>query len=134
MKGKIFSPKHRDAIKKARAHQVIPMIDTILERTIQNELDKLGIHYQTHKMFNLGGLLHPVDIFIPPNTCVECDGEYWHIRLVGRGSIPPLYKDFLIDSRLEAMNFRIIRLQEDDILNNLDWCVKQIRHAIDWYK
>lgn len=129
MKGKTFSTIHKERIKEARSRQTIPVRDTSIEKTIQNELMKMGIKFETHKMFRIRNFIHPVDIFVKPNICIECDGEYWHTRLVAHGTTPIL-RDNIIDLELERLGMNVIRLWEYDIKNHLNWCIQRIYRII----
>ena len=131
-KKNLYGRRHTDETKHklslARANQVIPMKDTVIEKTIQNGLIERRIQFKKHKRFRIRNFIHPVDIFIEPNICIECDGDYWHSLLVGpeyRNYIP-IQRDFIIDMELEKQGMKVIRFWEYDINNNLDWCMKLI--------
>ncbi len=53
--------------------------NTSIEIKIQNELKKRNIEFETQK-----AIIGIPDIFIKPNLCVFCDGDYWHNRLISK--------------------------------------------------
>lgn len=91
---------------------------TTIELTIARMLTDLKIDYV--EQYSIGRYV--VDYLIPSQKLIiECDGSYWH-------SIPKVKKrDSLKDEYFTHRNFRVLRLPETDIKNNLAWCKEQIK-------
>lgn len=130
-KNRVFSIEHRKKLSLARAKQQIPIKDSSIEKTIQDLLNQLGVKFVKHKPIQIRNFNHPIDIFIEPNICIECDGDYWHTRLLSSdNNFIPIHRNFIIDSELELKGMKIIRLWEYDIKNNLEWCRKLLINQI----
>ncbi len=129
--GRKMTDEQIGKLRLARAKQILPVKDTSIEKTIQNELTKEGIQFEPHWRFWIRGFSHAVDIFIKPNIVVECDGERWHSRLIPNNNnnckMSPLHRDYLIDAELERRGIVVIRLWGHDIKDNLPWCMQLIR-------
>jgi very-short-patch-repair endonuclease len=132
--GHTLGQKRSEATKQknrlARAKQVFPFRDSTSETIIQNKLSELGINFRKHKSFKIRKSFHSVDLFISPNVCIECDGEYFHTRVAHPDNYSPLHRDYIIDYELEKQGMNVIRLRKYDIDNNLNWCISQIKKAI----
>ena len=106
-----LSEETKEKIRKARMRQVLPVKDTSIEVKVQNWLTRAGIGYEKHKMFQAGGKLHRVDLFLPDlNLAIECDGEYWHSR-----SFQKEFDKYFMRKLAEECHVGMIRLQEDTI-------------------
>lgn len=127
---KISEEEYRAYFRERRSKQVLPVKDTSIEVKIQNGLRERGIPFNKHKTFFIRDFIHPVDIFVEPNICIECDGEYFHSRLIYKGRTwIPLQRDLIIDHELEQKGMKVIRLSEWDINNNYEWCLDFIQRA-----
>lgn len=106
--------------------------NTLIELRVQNELTKKGILYIKSKPIKLGESLHRVDIFIPPNICIEIDGDYWHSRIINKtnGTLN-IKRDYIINCQLENMGYKLLRFWEYDVNTNLQWVMNQISNVID---
>ena len=115
----------------AQARRAIHFKDSSIERIIHHELTQIGIQFEKQKCFRIRHFNHMVDFFIPPNICIECDGDWHHTRLftLNRNDLR-IRRDFIIDAELERKGMKVIRLWEYDIKNNLDWCVKLITTSL----
>lgn len=119
-KGKTFKELYGDRtegikakIRKARMNQKFPKKSTSIELKIQSLLELLHIPYQTHKA--VMGITQP-DFFIEPNTCIYCDGDYWH-------NLPEvIQRDKKINDVLKFGGYKVIRLWEHQIklMNSYD--------------
>lgn len=108
--GKKRSEEAKAKIKKARATQVLPVKDTIIEVKIQNFLKQLGIEYFTHKYMKEIEHGYQCDVLIPSmNMVIECDGDYWHKYPIGTGI------DHTRTSELLEKGFKVLRLWEQEI-------------------
>lgn len=94
---------------------------TSIERKIQRELSRCGIHYVVHP--HIGPYVP--DIYLPQyRVVIECDGDYWH-SLAGRRE-----HDDRRDRWFAAHGFRTFRLAEYAINRSPDGCVELIRKAL----
>lgn len=126
--GKKHTIETRRLLSKIHSTIIPPKSNTSIEKAIKNELTKLGVFFKPHKSFKITDFYHQVDIFIPPNICIECDGDYWHSRIIHKlQPFSPIHRGYLIDSILEKRDMRVIRLWEYDIKNNLNWCINLIK-------
>lgn len=116
------SPSKESRMKMSEAHSKIitPKHDTSIEIKVQNALIDLNIPFKKHKVFKVGEKFHQVDVFIQPDICIECDGDYYHSLLCN------INRDYKIDYELEKQGMKVIRLWEYDIKKNLDWCISLI--------
>lgn len=114
--GKVLSQITRYKIKKKRLHQIFPTKDTSIEKKMQNALEIKGIVFEKHKP-----ITGQPDIFIEPNICIFCDGDYWHNR--------DDYKkrDIIVNDILTKEGYIILRFWEHQINNDIHNCVKTIQ-------
>lgn len=90
---------------------------TSIERAIDALLDEMGIPHEAQKP--IGKYL--CDFFVPRRRLViECDGEYWH------GNFERIHRDVVKDAWLKSKGYRVLRLPEQKIVNDLDWCRARI--------
>ena len=65
-------------------------------------------------------MAYSIDFFIPPNCAIEVDGEYWH-------SLPKVEKaDKRKERTIRLLGFRLFRLKEHDIRQNVKQCVEGV--------
>ena len=112
----------RNKIKEARAKQIFPIKDTLIEVKIQNFLKQLGIEFFTHQRMNIKHS-YQCDILIPSkNLVIECDGDYWHNYPTGTDI------DHIRTSELLKSGFRVLRLWEFEIKDmELNYFKEKIR-------
>jgi len=91
---------------------------TNIEKKIKELLDSNNIKYTFQHPIR-GGLI--LDYAVG-RLAIECDGSHWHKEGNKRDRI----KDFI----LKKLGWRILRLKEDEILNNTEECIKKIQEAI----
>lgn len=117
----IWSEQSKEIIRKARAKTILPLKDTDIEIILQNKLTSLGIPFKKHKMICLkGSFYHQVDIFIPPNICIEADGDYWH-------SLPTnVERDIIVNSNLMKMGYIVLRFKGSEIKSNINYVINTI--------
>lgn len=128
--GKHFSEEHKAKLKKARALQIVPMIDTKIEIKIQDYLKKLQIGFFTHYYCLEITHAYQCDIFIPVQRnrsrfisqpiIIECDGDWWHGESIkypipNKMQLEQQEEDNIRTQELEVKGFRVIRLWEKDI-------------------
>jgi len=114
-KRKVVTERTRNNMRIARSKQVIPFKDTSIEVLVQTELKRLQIPFQTHK-----SILGQPDIFIEPNICIFCDGDYWHNlpHVKARGEV--------VTRGLKAQGYTVLRFWEHEINQNLQSCISSI--------
>lgn len=80
--------------------------DTDIELILEEWLKQYNIPYEKQKpLLNIT----IVDFFIPPNTCIYADGDYWH-------SFPKVrQRDGFIYKTLRQNNYNVIRLTGSQI-------------------
>jgi DNA mismatch endonuclease (patch repair protein) len=132
--GKHHSEETKDLIRRKRVDQVFPRV-TSIEKTLQDVLARQGLIFSTHK--NIAG---QPDIFIEPNICVFCDGDYWHAHPVkykpddyiirGQTAREIWAKDHNVTRVLESQGYTVLRFWERDINRDLNSCIWAIRHEI----
>ena len=128
------NPDIMKRIKIARAKQILPKKDTLIEIKIQNFLSLLHIEFITHKYMSEITHSYQCDILIPKQrlinqkTIIECDGCYWHgckicvKKDLNKHQRSKKYRDNIRTKELKEKGFRVIRLWEYKIkymkLNN----------------
>lgn len=113
----------------------IKYTDTGIELKLQKALVKKGIIFETQK--NIIG--HP-DIFIHPNICIFCDGDYWHANpdiyqpqdVIRKGlkAIRVWRKDLRTEKRLIARGYIVLRFWEWEINGQIEQCIQAIEQTI----
>ena len=94
---------------------------TGIERAVAALLDSLKITYMAQHP--LGRFL--CDFYIPSaNLVLEADGSYWHSLPTNQA------RDRRKNTFLLNHGYRIIRLPENKINDDLDWCKQQILNAL----
>jgi len=106
-KPKYHTEETKQKIRDARLKQILPVIDTSIERKFEIFLKEKSINY-IHP-FNLGNRFQ-CDFYLPSlNLIVECDGTYWHSR-------PDMKKrDKAKDAYAKKCGFNMLRLAEKQI-------------------
>ncbi len=135
-KGRKISYETREKIRQARLRQILPTKDTQIEKMLQQKLIERGIKLETHK-----SLPGQPDIFIAPNICIFCDGDYWHANpklykdadfIMSRNKVAQevWHKDAEVSRSLESLGYRVLRFWEADIISNTDACIMGILGVI----
>lgn len=89
-------------------------------------------------------------VFFRSQVAVFVDGDFWHGRLVQEGRIDAFRKQFRqragwwltkvqrnierdirVRAALEAEGWKVIRVWESDIRENLDWVVRRVEVALE---
>ena len=117
--GKQLYEETKEKIREKRLNQILPKRDTYIEVIIQSELKNRTIDFQTHYP-----ILGQPDIFIQPNLCIFCDGDYWHNYPIGRK------KDKRITEQLQEEGFIVLRFWEYKIRENSIECVNKIMEVV----
>lgn len=129
-----YGKRHSDEVIerfKRRAHSSVKKKYTKPEKILEEELNNANIYFIVQKIFDIRNTIHPVDFFIPPNICIEVDGERWHTRLIhGLTGKVNLNRDYIIDYELEKQEYRVLRFWESDVINNRQWVINQILKII----
>lgn len=119
-KGRIFTSEHKAKIKLARMYQQLPFKDSKPEKIMQEELNKRNILFKKHVP-----LIGQPDIFIEPNICIFCDGDYWHAnpekflptQYISRGNTAKdiWKKDWNVTKTLIESNYFVFRFWASEI-------------------
>lgn len=96
---------------QARLQIKIPFEDTSIELKMQNILKENKIKFEKHK-----AIIGQPDIFVEPNICIFCDGDYWH-TLPGRQQ-----RDTYVNEKLKEQGYTVLRFWEHEINDNIDKC------------
>lgn len=128
-------PETIEKMRIARFSQKFPRRFTKIEINLSDALKNKNILFINHKnLFNIT----EVDIFIEPNICIYCDGDYWHAN-------PKKYDYNKLDSNqkwhverdqrnnriLKEKGFIVLRFWESDINKDIDKCISTIVEVID---
>ena len=106
-------------IKMARMKQIIPTRDTSIEVKMQNILKENNIEFEKHK-----AIVGQPDIFIKPNICIFCDGDYWHNRPERKN------RDKYVNRKLKEQGYNVLRFWEHTINTTIEICVTDIKKYI----
>jgi len=118
-KGNMFGKKQpeevRNKIKQARLRQRFPVIDSSLERKVEEQLRTYGIIYEHPWIL---GSRYQCDFYIPSlNLIIECDGSYWHSRPKSQ------VRDKEKDTFARDCGFKMLRLSEP-VIRSLDFNIR----------
>jgi DNA mismatch endonuclease Vsr len=135
-KGRKLKPETIEKIRIARLQQQLPVKDTAIEKILQTKLKEFGIEFETHK-----AIVGQPDIFIEPNICIFCDGDYWHgnpklyndnhVITKNQTALQIRQKDSEVNAILEAGGYKVMRFWEYDIRKESDRCVGSILDVIN---
>lgn len=117
--GKKLSNETISKLRNARLKQVFPFKDTSIEKAMQKALIKQDITFRTHEP-----IIGQPDIFIEPNICIFCDGDYWHNREDYKK------RDKYVNQKLKEKGYIILRFWEHQINRNIDGCLELIKNVI----
>jgi len=119
----------------ARAKRIFPFKDTKIEKIVQKELRKNNINFRKHEP-----IIGQPDIFIEPNVCIFCDGNYWHAdpkkykpNYIFFKSVPAKdiwNKDKIITKTLIKRGYKVLRFWETDINSNIDNVMRKIKRNL----
>jgi DNA mismatch endonuclease, patch repair protein len=133
-KGKHRSEETKIKLRLARLKQKFPNKDTNIERILQKKLKKENIKFRTHVE-----LTGQPDIFIKPNICIFCDGDYWHanpkkytktylIKKNRNRIAGDIWKyDKKVNNDLKKKGYIVLRFWETDIYKNLNRIINKIK-------
>lgn len=135
-KGSKHTTEARAKIKAARARQKMPLFDTKIELMMQDALTRVGIKFKTHK-----AITGQPDIFIEPNICIFCDGDFWHanpkfieaqaIHIRKNMKAEDIWKkDVIITNKLTTSGYKVLRFWESDIHENVLACLLKIQQQM----
>jgi len=131
-------PESIIALRNYRLSQIIPTKDSIPEKMIQKELKRNGIKFKKHIK-----LIGQPDLFIEPNICIFCDGDFWHgnpsiykstnLIGVGKDRMPAKQKwkyDNNINKQLKKQQYIVLRFWEKDIHKDINLIINKIKKVI----
>lgn len=113
-------PERKLLMQKVRLNTIIPYKDTSIEIKMQKELIKHKIKFKKH--YSIFG---QPDIFIEPNICIFCDGDYWHNYPKGNN------RDKEVNKQLKKDDYIVIRFWGSEIRTNTGHCVQKILNIIN---
>lgn len=136
MYGKKHSEKTRELLREARRNHILPYKDSSIEVKIQEYLrEVLNIKFEKHVP-----IIGQPDIVIG-KLVIFCDGDYWHANPKFYDEDDFIFKnvkakdrwarDYKISNELKTLGYVVLRLWEDDINNNFDYCKQLIRDHIE---
>lgn len=117
--------KTKELMRKARAKQIFPKHDTGIEKMMQKALTDQGINWEKQKLFENDQYYHRVDLFIKPNVCVECDGDFWH-----RSKPDVVNRDRMTNDILPEMGQIVVRVRGSDIRRDPNKCAMAIQQIM----
>lgn len=125
MDGRTHTDKVKQLLRELRAKQKFLKQDTNIERIIQRVLDDLRIAYEHPYSISMSRFVCLFDFAMPERKiAIECDGDYWH-------SLPrSIARDKRKSDWCFANGWKLIRLSESDINNNLDFCIGTIKNIM----
>lgn len=129
--GKKRSSETIEKIRAKRLLQVIPKKNSSIELKLQNALTNVGINFITHP-----AIAGQPDIFIVPNICIFCDGNFWHGNprffddnyVIVKGLTVKQRRNYdeYISNKLTSEGYTVLRFWEHDIETNLQGCLETI--------
>ena len=135
MWGKHHSEKTKEKLRKLSIHRRIPNKDTSIEIALQKELTSRKIKFTKNAK-----LLGRPDIFIEPNICIFCDGDYWHANpakhntdsiMCGKKLAKNIWmKDWNVTLKLIEQNYFVMRFWETEINQDVKSIGKQIENLL----
>jgi len=123
------TPEIKERLRRHRLKQIFPTKDTEIEVMFQNELRRRDIEFISHLPIEN---VCQTDMFIEPNMCVFCDGDWWHanpvkysenLHEIQKNNIE---KDKRQNNLLEIMGYKVLRFWEDEIRKNVVKCVDDV--------
>ncbi len=131
----LANPEIIEKIREARLKQIFPVKDTSIEILIQKELEKRKIEFKKHI-----AIIGQPDIFIEPNLCIFCDGDYWHANplyfkesrvVVRKRKAKQIWEnDKKVNNELNRRGFEILRFWESDIKEDVGKCVDEVEKIL----
>lgn len=131
-------PDHMTRAQRSLAMSRVKLRNGPLERSVQDELRRRGLHFR-HHMKNLPG--SPDIVFPNHKIAVFVDGDFWHgWRLPSwERKLSRFWRDKLrANRRRDQRNFRrlrlrgwkVVRIWQHQLLRNKDACIHRIVHAL----
>jgi DNA mismatch endonuclease (patch repair protein) len=113
--------------------------DTGLEKSIRNELDNLGLSYETYKK-DLPG--KPDIVFTNKKIAIFIDGDFWHGYRFStwQNKVPPFWQKKIGDTRLRdkhnfaklrRLGWKVLRIWQHQIKRDINSCIARIIVSLD---
>ncbi len=131
--GKKHTESTKQKIRNARKLQILPIKNTKPERFVQSILSINEIKYEIHRQDIFG---YP-DILINQKICVFIDGCYWHgckihnNEINNKHVIDKMKRDKLVNKTLKKQGYKIIRIWEHDVNNDIMKCFDKIKGELN---
>jgi len=103
-------PKVKERLRQTRLHQVIPLEDTSIEKSVQEELTRRGIKFEKVLIF--------------------CDGCYWHGCPIHYPNSRNGNRDRKITQRLTELGYTVLRFWGHEINEDVSKCVDSIEKEV----
>ncbi len=116
--------------------------DTTIETRIRSALHRRGLRFRKH-VRDLPG--RPDIVFRTAKVAVFIDGDFWHgFRFEQwKTTLSPFWQDKIEKNRrrdkknhelLKESGWRVIRLWQHDIENNIEQCLKKVEQAVSGHE
>jgi len=95
-----------------------------IEKIMEEALIKHGLtNFEKQKIIST----YQVDFFFEKyNLIIECDGTYWHYGKEGSWE-----RDQKKNDKLTGFGYRVLRFSEDEIKNDIEGCINEIKEALE---
>lgn len=139
-----FTGRTASSATSADIKRRTPRRNTAPERILRSALWRLGLRYRLHPRRLLG---RPDIVFARQRVAIFCDGDFWHGRdwptrrvKLARGANGEYWiakiesnmrRDTATTAQLEALGWRVVRVWEGEIRQQLDAVVHHIREQLE---
>jgi DNA mismatch endonuclease (patch repair protein) len=131
-------PDHLTPEQRSRAMKRVKLKDGSLEKSVQRELRACCLRFKRHVRALPG---RPDIVFPNEQVAVFVDGDFWHgWRLPAwEHKLSPFWRDKLRTNRardqrnfrrLRALGWRVIRLWQHEVQNDIETCMTRVLKAL----
>lgn len=132
-----MTPDKFDKTTRSRIMSKIRSKDTVIEKTLRGALRRHGLNdFETY----YPAIGKPDIAFVEKKVAIFCDSLFWH----GKKNIPETNREYWIakfkrnierdkkvTKALQKQGWKVIRFDEDEILGDVDRCVKNIKEVLE---
>lgn len=126
MYGKHHTDETKRKLREDRLSRVFSNRNTSIEVTVQGELDRRGIVYDTH--VPVCGVCIPDVVFLRQKVVVQCDGNHWHSKDFDNGKV--WRRDRRQDRVLRENGWEVLRFWGSEINDDVSRCVDIIEGVL----